>query len=331
MKVMKLRDIVHPEVVLGIRGRANDIEIYKSAKEWVKVVNGMVAVRDDAMKLFGRDENLLEHFILCEKFSSHPTARLENVFYVPKEFLKALSRIDREIPVDIIKDDFIGYLQFADSVISDDTGPVEGAYVFVGRGKEIGIRDKNGVEDKKVLAISYLNKHTGQHKGFWVVNRLSCELTPSKVDDLVSSVKAEDRSLAKGITIPVSEEAQEARKKVFRAVINALVYIHSADPSILGLLPADRLTSSQRQQSRFNNGLENQTGISLRILNLRYGTEIERHYNVDSTVVQTHMRWQRVGPQLSQVKLIWVKEHERHYDNKIEKISGESESCVASI
>lgn len=100
------------------------------------------------------------------------------------------------------------------------------------------------------------------------------------------------------------------RAGVFRAVFNAILYLHSQDAELEKTYPFSKTSFSKTQQKK-RRILTTDCMIPVTFIHRGYH---EKHYSKDSTFVQSHLRWQRCGVGLSQVKLVWVREHERTFN-----------------
>ena len=117
----------------------------------------------------------------------------------------------------------------------------------------------------------------------------------------------------------VESRYETQRLPVVRAVVNAVIYLHSRDPEILGLRPLHELSHKKRRAYRKTGQPENHCTVPLTLVNWDYHGRV---WLKDETSVQAHMRWQPCGPQRSEVRLVWVREHLRRYKQD----SGLSES-----
>ena len=198
--------------------------------------------------------------------------------------------------------------QFASGALKDDTGPISGAIVVIDTIDGLGYRNKTGSDDNDLaLSLSYYGiDEDHPEMGPTVVTKLSCPLSRSKVAGITNAI---DELNLEGHRDP--EERRASRLPVYRAIINALIYLRSADPEIMKLRPLAELTNKKRVEEKHRVPVHNELTVPISVLN--WGYHEGNSYSVDSSFVQTHMRWQRCGPGLSQVKLVWVREHERRY------------------
>ena len=94
-------------------------------------------------------------------------------------------------------------------------------------------------------------------------------------------------------------------------VLKCLVYIHSGDPDLREFRPTPKPESKAKPKHQRRWLRENFFPIPITLIGFDY--KKPRQMSVDSTWIDTFQRWQPYGPNLSKVKLIWVKPHERHY------------------
>lgn len=97
------------------------------------------------------------------------------------------------------------------------------------------------------------------------------------------------------------------------AIINTAVYTNSKDPDIENLRPL-RFYDKKSISSISADRRENLCTLPVRLIHWNY----HRKFNVDSTNVRSHMRWQPCGPGRTEIKLIWVDEHVRHFNKSLD-------------
>ena len=134
-----------------------------------------------------------------------------------------------------------------------------------------------------------------------------------------SIAKSKDDAYTRAMDSMISKEAQAAVLKGFEddidiasAIVNACIYFHSMNPDVSHLEPEK--DKKRRNTLAIKRGIPHEEISSyypVTLLNWNYGRG--REYTVDSTWVDSYLRWQRCGPGFTQVKLIMVSEHERHY------------------
>lgn len=90
-------------------------------------------------------------------------------------------------------------------------------------------------------------------------------------------------------------------------IAKCILYIESGEPD---LHPEGRMAETRNHKKQ--RALQHKDLYPFPIIRVGYGFH-NREYHVDSALVSGHFRWQPYGPQLSQVKLIWIDEHTRNY------------------
>jgi hypothetical protein len=303
---MKLSQVLLPEIVADKRGPLEAREFYRRSLEYV-AFDGCRAILDHTFP-HKSDGALLEHLVLCKSFKRESSPK---IYYIPAGFGSALSKIDREIPIQYMPKNFFGYIHLGEGAVNDGSEDVEGGHVWVGPASKcpLYLGDSSFDPEAPIFLCSYIGRKKSE-ASLSHVSRLCFELEPKKLAEILSKYTSFDYHDNK--MVPTSEEAIEKRKPVFRLFLNVVMYINSLDPELLKLRPLHEMTHSQRRKWRETHNIENDCAFPVTLVNWSYG---EKLYNVDSTVVQGHFRWQPCGSGRSQVKLTWVREHERHYQN----------------
>lgn len=299
---MIINQIIHPEILLGKRGTPAHKYYYEGLLENLKLQSDGSFLIPKKYNGFVDDPIAMGHLVTCRYF----LANKGKSYYFPKPFTQALASMDRVLPVEYLPEKFIGYLHFADGGISDDGGEIEGAYVFLGNPDDLGIQMEAEL-GKRVFAVYYINKLQNKN-GFWAIGKAVFPVLRETITEI--GAKGNNIDYIEGVKQNVPAEVTQARLALWRAVVNAVLYIHSEDPEIAVPRPRIDLTRFQREEERRTKPAENLCTIPLTLVTWDFHKTI---YNVDSTVVRTHLRWQRCGPELSRVKLIKIEEHERHY------------------
>lgn len=304
---MRLTKTIFPEILYGFKGNPKLVEHYKTILKELRVTDQGIAAKADFLK---RNENL-RSFYLAAKIYKDKSGKN---YYLPKDFSQALARVDRAIPVEYLPKEFVGYFQFADEAFIDEDGPVEGGFVYIGSAKSLGINPASVNPEMSCVLVSYINYTPSMEEvGPLSVCRFTFPLEQKRVDELADGVETVDYFDTGTEQKRVSADSASYRRRtaIVRALINAVLYVHSQDPEIMKLRPFHELTHSQRREHRKRFPVENLCNVPIQVLNWGYHQKI---FSVDQTTVQTHLRWQPCGPNRSQVKLIWVKEHTRRYN-----------------
>lgn len=301
---MQFNETLFPEIVLDKRGEKFVRETYKKLFDLVNIEEAGTVVHDQKLKsLFDTDVNFFRHVFtskLC-KITNFKT------YHVGGGFLGALSSLERDIPIDMLPEEFSGYINFAKNQMSDDDGFIEGAFVYIGkRGSEIFKR--HNLNGKRCLFITYVNNYI-PGLGYKSGNLAICLEQFDKISEALTTYSAVDSLF--NSQWKVDNEIALLRNKIYRTVINTVLYIHSEDPKIERVNPYIKGGKISKNQIRNSNGVINECSIPITFVHRLY--EKQRVYNVDETFVESYPRWQRCGEGLTRIKLVWVKEHTRHY------------------
>ncbi len=313
---MKLSRVIPPEIFLGTRGHPAVIQFYKKAFSEFTIVPGerpTIEASKDLVDMLG--ENSFRHMVLARHFREVSG----KTYYLTNDFTQALANLDRKIPIEYLPDQFIGYFVFGDgTAIQDESQNVEGGLVYIGSSDTLALVG----EDKKALGtraliINYFN--TAPAEGtigsiFRIAYSLD-ELASKKVEEFIEErvqTMRDEYINGNGIRqAPVHKDVAKKRAKVLRALINATLYASSDEPEVCRLQPISQYSNKKRKEMMLTLPAENGCTVPITLLNYAYKHGVQ--HTMDSTVVQTHMRWQRCGEAYSKIKLVWVKEHERHF------------------
>lgn len=300
---MRFNKILHPEIIMDRRGEDITRELYKQIFEQIKITGkGYLCQKD----IHDMDANTREHFLLTYKFKQNKG----RVYHSGADFLKAMSKISKELPVDLLPNDFLGYFSFADETIYDEADEIQGAYVYIGKGSETPVFPEH--HQKKIIWISYVGKDPQ------IVGRLLVQALPEKIEEICKKYVQEDFNLNfKGDyqkILPNTNKLKE-RNNVFSTIINLVLYVNSIDCDLIHLPNMQNISGNQRLKM-FRKG-QNVNECTLPVTLVSWNYTSEKSYEKESTWVETFPRWQRCGPQLSQIKLIWVTAHERYFKNYI--------------
>jgi len=305
---MKLKQIIVPEQILGKRGHPRMLQALKDIIGGLKKVpkgdKWGYSYPQHLHKLV-MNENLLRFYVAAKLWKDQNG----KIYYVGKDFARALSNVDRDIPVSVLPSKLACYVQFAKGALFDESGEVDGAFLAIGTQEDTGVSPSDASSLDRVLVISYGVNNKDDQFGPEQVACLSCEFTQARIDDLASKVPNRDY-YGTHMTEP-SANSSELRSKVYRAVMNAVIYAYSADPEIMKLRPLEEFSNSKRSELKKQLPVHNELTLPVQLLYWNYHEPV--HYNVDETTVRAHMRWQRCGPGLMSVKLILIDEHRRHY------------------
>lgn len=249
-------------------------------------------------KVGNLDPNLQGFLALCKKFK----VESPRSYFVGRDFAKALGEIDRAIPMQFLPDRFFGFFGFPPETLWDGHKFIQSVYVFIGDASESTLKDENF--GKKLMWLQYVDVDGGIGSARFILEN-------KKITEIAAGQRTIDVLYDKSVT----DSLNQHRSKVDVTVINAVLYLHSQDAELISLVgtAADRFSNRQRIETRKKQaakGLENHCTIPVTFLN--YGFQ-SRVYKDAEVKVRGHHRWQPHGSGRSQVKLIWIDEHARHY------------------
>lgn len=311
---MNLSQIIHPEIVLGKRGPKHLTKMYNISFELIrKNDDGEISVSvPDHLAGNENAEMLMEAFVkdsifLYGQLSSKLFKDQEGeCYYIPSEFVKCLSKIDRNIPVHLFKDDFTAYFHFGKDSISDESGLVCGGYISFYR-----------YEEYQKMLITYFNDEYQTSSSFLANLNILENSTLSDVSKNVENMFTDYNIL--GVPMNNADDKDKILKKrypIYLAILNAAIYTKSQDPDIRMLEPLYVMNKRKAEKARKKlDGPEPVNTCSLPISILNWNYHEERSYSKESTWVASHPRWQRCGEALKDVRLIFVKGHSRHFKN----------------
>lgn len=304
---MRYSTIIHPEILLDKRGP-------EYARAFMKKVTGMIQVLDRGIYFEGNDpeelmlaQSLQRDSVFLRFITTCKLAKDQKVptYHVGRDFLQTLQKIDREIPVDILPEKFFAYFQFDEKSVFDDDGEVEGGYICIDLGRNLGMQES--LRDKRVLSFSYLCQP--KINGMSAFASLTVPLDAKKIGELSAGAPIEDFLWGEQRT----QKQIEMRNNVFRAILNATIYLFSEDPILEKSRPVREMGFSMKEMKR-RGLIINETTVPITFINRGYTRPRERH--VDSTWIESFPRWQRCGPNFSKVKLVFVTAHERRFKDE---------------
>lgn len=298
---MRLNKILHPEVLLGKRGEATIHKFYK----------------DTVHDIIFQEENgggvLMNKFVAGLNKSEQRAMTLMRrwqvdngkVYHISSDFLLALSKVRRGLNLDYLPDRFVGYLSFAGNTLYDDEDEVEGAYVYVGPSKYTSLQN-TAIE--RVLWVAYICK------GSFATGTVCMELKQGDtIEEMCKRLHTQDHKYTKTQMYVVEPKDMSKRNVIFNTIVNVVMYLYSQEPNVQRIPGVNELSNKKATELAHKTGLRNDCTLPVTFINWTYAKQ--RIYGVDSTWVESHLRWQICGVGRSQVKLIFVKEHERHYKN----------------
>ena len=327
---MKLSKVINMELALDRRGKSPIRDMYREVLPWLKWVEEEQTYElypstgnPGLVEMITSDLNLVHHLGMVSRVIKEKAGN----YYFPKEFLQALSKLDRGIPIDYLPEKFWGYFEFADSAIGDDAGGVKSAYVFVGKMKNFHSREgkfNDGDVDRiidpeeTIISLSYLNDSDATTKFMWPLSngkKMSEMATEGLYGDDMAPHITEDG--LKYLMTPSADKWGE-RASVIVACLNAVLYLTSDDPELVKIIPEKVLKDKNRKKQRKQTNWENLCTVPLTLVNQSY-KDTEKKYHMDGSWWSTHLRWQPCGVGRKTVKLVWVKGHRKNFNKEIKE------------
>lgn len=225
------------------------------------------------------------------------------VFAVGKEFFKAVSSLRREIPLRAVG--------------------TPGEYIYI---KTPAVYCK----DVKYIGVYITTWEIGAiqimliPEGPYTIARTKMVLITSPVvkainleDDFWKNLRQAPTTSEETIILSDCDWNNDEQAGFFLdwlvSVVNTTIYVYSQDPEIDKLRPL-KLYTNKELGAMGKDVKDNLCTLPVTLVNWNYHTG--RHYNVDEAFVGAHMRWQPCGPGRQELKLVFVKEHVRKYNNK---------------
>ncbi len=320
---MKLKKAIHPEMVAGLRGDPEAIKRYQLIfKELRFEKDGSMRLKGDgvisqvpffrrALGIEGEqytDWSLLRFHAMIQDWR----AGTRKSYYIGPDFAETLKEVDLKIPMRILPESFFGYIAFPPDTIYDEEEAIDGCYVRIGACSELSLHIKGTNSTDRFLWICAMSQDlVGKHSD------MLCALPNEdcRLEDILFSLKRGEwadyvHTVINGMKTPLDDDTQRKREAVFRVALNTVIYTRSEGAELISCASERNLTKSKRLEFKTAGRLTDCT-VPLILIHPSYHKPREIH--VEGTWVRSHPRWQPCGPLLSQVKLIWVKEHERRY------------------
>lgn len=308
---MNFNKVLFPEIILGKRGDKDVRDMYKMLLGTIDIQPSGVSITHEGVNdLCSKDVNFFRHLFI----SKHCMSNNAKAYHVGSGFLDALSSIDRDLPIDMLPAEFSGFISFSPNKLADDDGFVEGAFVYIGtKGSQL-FKKEHEAFGKRCLFITYINNYIPGF-GYQSGNLAVCLEDFEKVNEALTGFKTIDSKA--GESWEPDSDTVSLRHKVFRTIINTVLYIYSEDPKIERVHPFIKGGVSKNELRRSGRVI-NECTIPVTFVHRLYAPT--RVYTADSSFVESYPRWQRCGVGLCSIKLVWVKEHTRTY-SKVEVLN----------
>lgn len=275
---MRFNKVLHPEMLLG-KKKVKSSEM----REFLQKISKLTGNEDVCKK----EHEFSRHLLILRSYQ----LKNDGIYYIPSNFLDALLTVDKNIPIKLLPDRFHAYFVFPDNKIAIDGRFFEGAYFYISQ----------EIDGSKAIIITFISNE------YMAQTTLALRDNLTFWDNMLLDVNAYGKD-------PRTDEKRKDLFCTIKLLVNSVIYIHSKDPEIDLLKPIVKMTPHERRVYQIKD-LLNETSLPIKLLNWSFHG---RTFNVDSTTVMGHFRWQPCGMGRQEVKLIWIDEHERKYNNVID-------------
>lgn len=309
---MKLKKVLFPEILKCTRGNKDVQRVVRAIVDSFRFEEDGIHCEFDSnndahpyLRTLTRDINGRAVWALAKKFE------LENgkTYHICRDFAEALLGLtDRQVRPEHLPNEFIGYLSFPEGLIEDDVECIEGAFVWTGIASNRAIFQKQNW-GKRFIWIAYIGK----------VDQVGTFGTGRVCFDIVPELTIQESIDRYGVGMDrdgmgnewYSEKSAKAQNLIAKLVINSLLYLNSEDAELLKLTPTHGGSHSHKKKHTLN-GHTNEASIPVTAINWDY----KRHLPTEDKTYwwDSFPRWQKCGPGLSRIKLVWVKGHEKTYE-----------------
>jgi hypothetical protein len=330
---MRFRRILHPETVFNKRGNKLVRKLYTMShkhiyRDTTNRFRWIVEMPDQMLHgLVMADKIFSQHLCMINAYRS---ISKKQIYHFTPDLINDLIRMDKNIPVDFIPDNFSTYISFPENLVKDEKDAIEGAYVITGKAQDIGFgADYAGMDpNQRVLVISCVAPHSS---GVSVLSNTIVPLTADKVIDILKSVEHIDSfnftEIVKSMDDPnsfnpdnffteVSDATLSKREVVFRLVVNCVVFLHKRDPDFWNTQPfATAITERQRKKLEQS---DKGTDCTMPVVLVGRNYHRPKEYHVNEGTVTGHFKWARVGIDRSEIDMRWWSGHVRHYKKDVD-------------
>lgn len=295
---MKLTRVLHPEIVQGKRGPTKLIKTYRDFFAKMNLGKGQFISSSHIERILYQSAKV--QFDLAYK-AQHGC----KTFYIGREFAEALKHCSGAIPIDLLPKSFFAHIAFPENCIFDADGDeATGCYVFIGNGKEAGLAPEHWEEPAVTMCylLKSLNSELPPESGYFADTLTEFKNTGHLISNLTPITESGDE-----------DSEGRVHDSIWRFIFNVVLYIHSPYSDQFPLRTREVLNSKDFKSQSEKSSVENLCSIPVILISWNYQRPIS--YSKDSTTVQSHLRWQRCGPENSASKLILIREHLRSFIN----------------
>lgn len=220
-----------------------------------------------------------------------------HIYKIASEFGSVLKRVTSKVAADYLPfDNVIRCIEFPDGISFDmrDGDTAHSCYIMACKPDH---PEKTTVEYKRIIDLTA----PLYNKSGMPIAQDNLRILLTDDDTLESAIeRALDRTDSLNPTGFTAEFVQY--------ILKCLLYINSGDPDLREFKPAPK-PKNAKAIKRWRR--ENLATVPIILVGFDY--KKPRQFASGESFVNTHERWQPYGPGKSLVKLIWVKEHTRHY------------------
>lgn len=300
---MKYDEVMWPEIILGRRGPEAEVDFFRRV---ARCLRHNAEGRYVEISLKG-EPSLIPHFERRADAMNQIAVstwiyrrEMPKSYVFSRELAQCIVKLDRGIPADLLPNSFFGHFRVPDGVLTDDEATICDMFVRLSPPDDpyIGELAVETDRDRVWLMVTYRSDK-------FTYGTFSFDLRNDSVDGLLSRIETYG-VMSKG------NATYEQRSAYIRFAINGILYLFSQDADLLSLRPRREFTHSQWKK-RQNPQHENHT--TLPVVSVGWGYH-GRVFSKDATIVSAHPRWQRCGKGRKQIKLVFVREHERRYNKE---------------
>jgi hypothetical protein len=310
--LMNISMLLHPEILYDRRGSHIQRAFFRWCSEAMVFIDGRRGIDLNILPEHAQ-KKLLPWFsgamgeVFAKQIGVLDNFKKNNgkTFYIPEEFFIALSKVDRGVKLEFLPNNFFAYFAFPKNFAKDPDGDyMNGVYVSCGTPNRSGA----GYKNLDMLFVT-MREEGGSNK--------FCEIRMIVKDgDVLTNILPESmKSSAVQVfrDLPVSTQMKaENLISTIVVVANAVLYVHHESDEIIDLKQATNPKKRNGKTVQTPTGpCTNNCSIPIRLLSFSFHEKI--NFQIDSTEVRGHFRWQPFGPAMNQIKLIWIAAHTRHF------------------
>ena len=230
-----------------------------------------------------------------------------NIYKIANEFGKELDKVNLKISSSFIPDHDFVCIEFPDEL---------GFELFAGRWvysvyihSEL-IKRHDGTQKREVWLYYPLYDALGNVLSLDLIHNIITIDDGKDLDDIVKEEMAWKAKMDSNLIYN-----QKVFTSFLQYVLKCILYIESGDPDLRSYhAPSPPKTKKAKKIRLWEREHFNDPQVNLILVGFNWKKPII--YNVDKTLVSGHFRWQPIGEDRKGYKLIWINQHERHY-NKV--------------